>query len=215
MTVATTDEITIGENCITPKSARMISSAKSAPATGALNVPAMPAAAPQPTSVRSRRSSSFSHCPMLEPKAEPIWTMGPSRPTEPPEAMLMAEANILARTTRGRMRPPRKATASITSRHAVALGLAREVIHDQRAQQAADGGDGDLPGGGKGTDVVERVRPVAPGETVSELDQASEPDRREAAAEPDQPGHEHHVEVLRLPQGGRGCVSVFSRGAGP
>jgi hypothetical protein len=44
-----------------------------------------------------------------------MWTMGPSRPTDPPEPMHTPEANILAMTTRGRMRPPRRATASMTS----------------------------------------------------------------------------------------------------
>ena len=53
--------------------------------------------------------------PTVEPSAEPIWTIGPSRPTDPPDAMQMPDANILARTTRGRILPPRSATASITS----------------------------------------------------------------------------------------------------
>jgi hypothetical protein len=55
-TAATTDEITIGLNCETAKSPRMISAAKSAPAIGALKVAEMPAAAPQPTTVRSCRA---------------------------------------------------------------------------------------------------------------------------------------------------------------
>ncbi len=52
---------------------------------------------------------------MVDPSAEPIWTIGPSRPTDPPEPMQTPEASILATTTRGLMRPPRNATASITS----------------------------------------------------------------------------------------------------
>ncbi len=52
---------------------------------------------------------------MLEPSAEPIWTIGPSRPTEPPEPMQIAEASALTAATLGRIRPPFSATASITS----------------------------------------------------------------------------------------------------
>ena len=100
---------------MTPKSPRMISTAKRAPATGALKVAAIPAAAPQPTSVRRRRSPTRSHWPIDEPMAEPIWTIGPSRPTDPPDAMHTPEATSLAMTTRGRIRPPRSATASMTS----------------------------------------------------------------------------------------------------
>ena len=53
MTVATTELITIGVNWVTAKSPTMISAAKIAPAMGALKVAEMPAAAPQPTSVRT------------------------------------------------------------------------------------------------------------------------------------------------------------------
>ena len=52
---------------------------------------------------------------MLDPSADPIWTIGPSRPTEPPEPMHSAEASDLTTATRGRIRPPPSATASITS----------------------------------------------------------------------------------------------------
>ncbi len=46
---------------------------------------------------------------------EPIWTMGPSRPTEPPVPMVNAEARDLTSTMRGRMNPPLVITAAITS----------------------------------------------------------------------------------------------------
>ena len=52
MTVATTEEITIGVNWLTAKWPTITSAANSAPAMGALKVAEMPAAAPQPTSVR-------------------------------------------------------------------------------------------------------------------------------------------------------------------
>ncbi len=75
----------------------------------------MPAAAPQPTMVRSWLAETLSICPMVEPSAEPIWTIGPSRPTEPPLPIEMAEASAFTATTRGRITPPRSATAAITS----------------------------------------------------------------------------------------------------
>ncbi len=60
-TVAMTDAMTMGLNSDTPKSPRMISTANRAPATGALKVAAMPAAAPHPTSVRSWGPLTLNH----------------------------------------------------------------------------------------------------------------------------------------------------------
>ena len=53
--------------------------------------------------------------PCTEPSAEPIWTIGPSRPTEPPEPMHSAEASDFTIGTCGRIRPPWRLTANITS----------------------------------------------------------------------------------------------------
>ncbi|MEJ2186472.1 MAG: hypothetical protein P8Z36_11090 [Gemmatimonadota bacterium] len=47
--------------------------------------------------------------------AAPIWAMGPSRPTDPPLPMAMAEARLLITTSRGRITPAFRMTASITS----------------------------------------------------------------------------------------------------
>ena len=71
-TVATTDETTMGLNWAAPNSPRMTSTENRAPAMGALNVAAMPAAAPQPTSVRRRRLDMPMAWPMREPMAAPI-----------------------------------------------------------------------------------------------------------------------------------------------
>jgi hypothetical protein len=62
----------------------LISTPKKTPVIGALNVAEMPPAAPQATMIRSRFSGSRTHCPMLEASAEPIWTIGPSRPAAMP-----------------------------------------------------------------------------------------------------------------------------------
>lgn len=75
----------------------------------------MPPAAPQATSSFIWPSVTFVTRPRVEPRAEPIWTIGPSRPTDPPEPMVRAEASVLTTATLGLMRPPRWATATMTS----------------------------------------------------------------------------------------------------
>ena len=92
-----------------------ISTPKNTPVTGALNVAEMPPAAPQATRIRIRFSGIRTHWPRLEASAEPICTIGPSRPTDPPVPMHSAEARALTTLTWGRIRPPFSATASITS----------------------------------------------------------------------------------------------------
>ncbi len=102
-------------NACDVKSIRMSSRAKKTPARGALKVAAMPPAAPQATNTRIRASDAWMIRPTVEPSAEPICTMGPSRPTEPPPPMHRAEASALTPATWGAMRPPRRATAYMTS----------------------------------------------------------------------------------------------------
>ena len=62
------------------------------PAMGALKMPAMAPAEPQPTSSMRVLLSRRKSLPRLEPMAEPVSTMGASAPTEPPKPMVMAEA---------------------------------------------------------------------------------------------------------------------------
>ena len=64
---------------------------------------------------RSRVSDTRTNWPRLEAKADPIWTIRPSRPTEPPEPMQIADASAFTTVTGGRMRPPFSATATMTS----------------------------------------------------------------------------------------------------
>ncbi len=96
-------------------SRKMISTPKNTPVIGGLNVAAMPPAAPQATRIRSLFSGILTRWPRLEASAEPICTIGPSRPTEPPVPMHTAEATALTTLTCGRIRPPPSATAIITS----------------------------------------------------------------------------------------------------
>ena len=96
-------------------SRKMISTPKNTPVIGALKVAEIPPAAPQATRIRSRFSGMRIHWPRPEARAEPICTIGPSRPTDPPTPMQMADATALSALTWGRIRPPFSATASITS----------------------------------------------------------------------------------------------------
>lgn len=76
-----------------------------ASAHGVLNVAAMPPAAPQAMSVTRCDTEHRDSRPTMEPKVEPIWMIGPSRPTEPPEPMEKEEAMIFTPATDGRIRP--------------------------------------------------------------------------------------------------------------
>ena len=62
---------------------------KSRPANGALKIPAIPAAAPHPTSSMRVRGSSRKSFPKFDPIAAPVYTIGASAPTDPPKPMVM------------------------------------------------------------------------------------------------------------------------------
>ncbi len=91
------------------------SMAKITPAMGALNVAAIPAAAPQATMLRIRSSESLRSWPIVEPRAEPTWMIGPSRPAEPPVPIQRADATIFAAATLALILPPCRIRACITS----------------------------------------------------------------------------------------------------
>ena len=90
--VAVTHDTRMGGSEAIDRSTISTSSVKTSPAMGALKMPAMAAAAPQPTSTMRERLSSLKSCPRLLPMADPVSTMGASAPTEPPKPMVMAEA---------------------------------------------------------------------------------------------------------------------------
>ena len=115
MTSATIADSMTVNSASTANSRKMISTPKNTPVIGALNVAEMPPAAPQATMIRSRFSGIRTHWPTLDASAEPICTIGPSRPTDPPDPMHSAEASALTTLTCQRIRPPLSATAIITS----------------------------------------------------------------------------------------------------
>jgi hypothetical protein len=81
------------------KSLRISSIAKKTPASGALKVAAIPPAAPQATRTRILGSATPTNRPALDPSADPICTIGPSRPTDPPPPMHIADARALTPAT--------------------------------------------------------------------------------------------------------------------
>ena len=68
------------------------SKVKSTPASGALKMPAMAPAAPQPRSSFTPRGLTWKKRPTLEPMALPVEAMGASNPTLPPKATVRVEA---------------------------------------------------------------------------------------------------------------------------
>ena len=105
----------MGETLVILMSRRITSDANKVPAIGALKVAEMPAAAPHPTSTVTAELDSLKYCPKTDPIAEPICTIGPSLPTDPPEPMVIADTNIFTRTIRSLIMPPFLVTADITS----------------------------------------------------------------------------------------------------
>ena len=75
------------------------------PPIGVLKVAAIPAPAPAATSVMRCQGAIAMTCPAVDPKDEPIWIMGPSRPTAAPAPMDNADAKDFTAATAGRMTP--------------------------------------------------------------------------------------------------------------
>ena len=94
-----------GTSVLTLISCSMISTAKSSPPMGVLKVAATPPAAPAAISVMRCQTGIRMIWPSVEPREEPIWMMGPSRPTDPPLPMQREEAKDLTKATTGRMIP--------------------------------------------------------------------------------------------------------------
>ena len=99
-------EAATGRKVLTRTSGSISSIANMTPPIGVLKVAAIPAPAPAATRVMRCPCGMRMSCPKVEPKAEPIWMIGPSRPTAAPLPIASAEARDLATATIGRMRPP-------------------------------------------------------------------------------------------------------------
>ena len=105
MNVAVPVAIATGRNVLTLISGIISSVANSTPPIGVLKVAAMPAPAPAATKMMRCPIDMRITCPSVEPNAEPIWMIGPSRPTAAPLPIDSAEASDFATATIGRMMP--------------------------------------------------------------------------------------------------------------
>ena len=103
------DEMRSGMAAVIEMSNISISRTNSIPAMGALKMPAIAPAAPQPSRRMMFLCFRWNHCPMLEPMALPVVAIGASSPTEPPNATVMVEAMMeLYMLCRGIFPPPRE-----------------------------------------------------------------------------------------------------------
>ena len=98
-------ETATGRNVSTLTSGNISSIANITPPIGVLKVAAMPAPAPAATSVIRWPAGMATIWPSVDPIAEPIWMMGPSRPTDEPLPIAKAEARDFTRATIGRITP--------------------------------------------------------------------------------------------------------------
>ena len=91
---AVIDDMSSGSTDVVVRSTINTSSVKSIPAIGALNIPAIAAAAPHPTMSMSICGGILKRLPILEPMAAPVYTIGASAPTEPPNPIVTELATI-------------------------------------------------------------------------------------------------------------------------
>ena len=88
------------------------------PPIGVLNVAAMPAPAPAATRMMRWPGVIRTIWPSVDPSAEPIWMIGPSRPTAAPLPIDTADASDFTAATTGRSRRPcSKLRRSLRARH--------------------------------------------------------------------------------------------------
>jgi len=216
-TLAVTEDSTIMPNERTSKLARMSSIAKKTPASGALNVAAIPPAAPHATSRRIRGSLMRTTRPRVDPSAEPICTMGPSRPTDPPPPIHRAEARALTAATCGGIRPPLRATAYITSGTPCPRASRAKKCTSGPIQQPRDNRGADHEPAPKawqarvGGVAGQRVVRMAGQQQSERLDQPAEDDRPGTGPQADEQSEQHQARVRRAQLGGEPGAAVLQR----
>ena len=150
----------------------------------------MPAPAPAATSVIFCEVVRSSDCENAEPSAEPIWMIGPSRPTAAPVPIDSAEASVLMTATRPRMLPRLVEDRVHHFGHAMALGLRREAAHQKHDDQAAEHGGEEDPVAEaarpfENIGVVNVGEPTEIAEVVDQPDQSAQRDRANSRGDPD------------------------------
>ena len=94
MAVAVTEEISSGATDVIVRSIIRTSSVKTRPAIGALKIPPMAPAAPQPIISIIVFWSKRKAFAKFEPMAAPVSTIGASAPTDPPKPIVRPEPMI-------------------------------------------------------------------------------------------------------------------------
>ena len=137
-----------------------ISTASTAPPSGARKIAPIPAPMPVLTAIRASRASRSRTRARNEPNPAPIWAVGPSRPPEPPEPMVIADATSLTSGIRARIRraPWWKAAIAASVPWPSASGANRNtMIPEMRPPSADDERDRPRP-----RRVGDRPRPLSP-----------------------------------------------------
>jgi hypothetical protein len=114
-TVATSTEALTGMKLRGRHSNSSSSTASSTEASGALNVAAMPPAAPATRRVLRSSADSRRNWARIDPTAPPVMMIGPSAPNGPPVPIEIAADTGLSSATRGATRLPPVRIASIAS----------------------------------------------------------------------------------------------------
>src|SRR5512133_1205862 len=107
-TAATTLDTTTGANDAPENVPTISSSAKKAPASGALNAALIAAPVAQPTSTALRPAAKRNALPSHDAIAAPSTTTGPSLPAEPPEPLVTALPSLRANAGRDGTSAPRR-----------------------------------------------------------------------------------------------------------
>ncbi len=136
--VAAPVAMTTGRKVRLETSGSRISIANRTPPSGVLKVAAMPAPAPADSSVIVCPVESPIAFENDDPSADPIWMIGPSRPTDAPEPIDSAEASDLMTAT-----TPRICAALVVDgvhhlRDAMTLGLRRKALDQIDDNDAAE-----------------------------------------------------------------------------
>src|SRR5580698_10095544 len=140
MNVAVPVASATGRNVRALSSGIISSIANMTPPIGVLKVAAIPAPAPAATNVIRCQGAMRTIWPSVEPIAEPIWMMGPSRPTAAPVPMESAEASDLITATTGRDYAFFVVDGVHDFGDAVAARLRCEIGDQERDNQPADDG---------------------------------------------------------------------------
>ena len=188
--VAAPVAMTTGRKVRLETSGSRISIANSTPPSGVLKVAAMPAPAPAESRVIFWPGERPSAREKDDPSAEPIWMIGPSRPTDAPRP---------DRKRGGERLDDRDDAANVAAlvvdgvhhlRDAVTLGFGREALHEKDDDKAAEDRRQDDPVSEparpfEDVGVIDDAEDAVEHGVVDEADQRAQRDRADPGHDPD------------------------------